>query len=160
MKSASRDGKDSGKKKPSATMFVKLVSHSSGPLASLIPVSVLVLLSPPLFFLSQFKYATCFELFLMVVSVVFAICHGSALPIAMFVFGDLTNLFANYDITLQVFQNTTDGFPLFFGNFTFLDGPPAGNATTIEDAVMEMTVNPVLLTTQDNFTEFQIGNRR
>ena len=93
-------------------------------------------------------------MFLTLASLLFAICHGSALPLAMYVFGDLTNLFANYDITLQVYQGATDLLPMFFGSFTFLEEPPTGNATTIENAVMELIVDPLLLATQDNFTEF------
>ena len=78
-------------------------------------------------------------MFLIIVSLLFAICHGSALPLAMYVFGDLTNLFANYDITLQVFENTTNEFRDKFGNFT------------------AMKVDPGLLATQDNFTEFLLA---
>ena len=146
MKSTKADGKDGEKEKTSAAMFVKLVSCSSGLVACFIPVTVLVSLSPPLLSLSQFKYATYLDVFLIVTSLLFAICHGSALPIAMYVFGDLTNLFANYDITLLVFENTTGQFPLFFGNYTFLDGP--SNVTTIEEAVNQMTVDPLLLETR------------
>ena len=89
-------------------------------------------------------------MFLILVSLVFAICHGSALPIAMYVFGDLTNLFANYDITLQTFEDSTSNLSAIYGSYTFLD---EGNAT-IQDAVDMMTVYPDFLDTQEDFMEF------
>ena len=87
-------------------------------------------------------------------SLVFALCHGSALPLAMYVFGDLTNIFANYDITLQTFEDATSNLSSAYGGYTFLDGPPNGNATTIQEAVNTMTVYPDLLDTQEDFMDF------
>ena len=153
-KSSISDGKDDEKKKPSARTLVQLVSCYNG---------FWLLLAIPFlyryyhlfhwFILSQFKYATYFDVFLIVVSFLFAICHGSALPTAMYIFGDLTNLFANYDITLQVFDNVTGTFSTAYADFTFLENS-TGNPLTIEEAVFNTTVGPAVLATEENFTDF------
>ena len=50
----------------------------------------------------QFRYASVLEWFLMLVGTVMAIAHGTALPVAMWVFGDLTNAFINQFSSAQL----------------------------------------------------------
>ena len=67
----------------------------------------------------------------------------------MYVFGDLTNLFVNYNITREVFDSFTDGVVMQYSGFTFND---SGTIVSFEEAVATMSANPGLIETQDNLT--------
>ena len=47
----------------------------------------------------QFRYSTCLNYVLMVVGTLASFLHGAAFPVAMFIFGDITNAFINHAIT-------------------------------------------------------------
>ena len=83
------------------------------------------------------------------ISLTFAIVHGAALPGAMYVFGDLTNLFVNHDISRQVFDNFTAVVTQSYSRVIFDD---TGNTTDFLEAVMMGTINPNLITTQMDLT--------
>lgn len=42
---------------------------------------------------SQFRYSSCSDKLLMILGTVMAVAHGSSLPIAMIIFGDMTDSF-------------------------------------------------------------------
>ena len=48
------------------------------------------------FLLLQFRYATAFDLLLMLVGTLVAIAHGSAFPLVSFILGEITNAFINH----------------------------------------------------------------
>lgn len=50
---------------------------------------------------SQFRFATCREILMMIVGSFCAIIHGSAQPLMLLVFGLLTDTFIDYDIELN-----------------------------------------------------------
>lgn len=79
----------------------------------------------------QFRYATVLDWVLIVIASLMAMAHGAALPGAMFVFGDITNLFANFDITRDVFSNLTSFLQTNFQNFTFQGGVSLNLSTSI-----------------------------
>ena len=92
---------------------------------------------------------------LIVISLFFAIAHGAALPGAMYVFGDLTNLYVNYDISQRVFRDTNDALVQGFSNITFNDSAN-GTITTLEQASSMESLSPDLILTQDNLTDFAL----
>ena len=47
----------------------------------------------------QFRYATAFDLLLMVVGTISAIAHGAAFPLVTFILGEVTDAFVNYAAT-------------------------------------------------------------
>ena len=88
---------------------------------------------------------------LIVVSIIFSIAHGAALPGAMYVFGDLTNLYVNYDISLRIFANTTDSVVAAYSNFTFNNN---NTNTNFELALMNLTIGPNLIEDEMDLIEF------
>ena len=87
------------------------------------------------------------------ISVIFSIAHGAALPGAMYVFGDLTNLFVNYDITLKVYANTTNTIIQGYTNITFND---TATSITLEDAVAMNAITPNLIVTESDLVDFSL----
>ena len=88
---------------------------------------------------------------LIVLSIIFSIAHGAALPGAMYVFGDLTNLYVNYDISLLVFSETTDSLVKAYGNFTFDNN---NTNTDFDLANMTRTIGPNLIENEMDLIEF------
>ena len=88
---------------------------------------------------------------LIVLSIIFSIAHGAALPGAMYVFGDLTNLYVNYDISLQVFSNTTDSVVDAYEIFTFDDN---NTNTDFESALLNLTIGPNLIENEMDLIDF------
>ena len=114
-----------------------------------------MVLASLLFYPTQLKYANHFDWLLIVASALFSICHGTAVPIAWYVFGDLTNLFANLELTLWVFTDSTNMVATVFNNYSLLDmSSTADNLTNIDGPVLAVTVDTFVLATQDNITEF------
>lgn len=69
----------------------------------------------------------------------------------MYVFGDLTNLYVNYDISLQLFSNTSNALTDIFSDITFDN---SASVLSIEDAYASSIISPNLIMYQDNLTEF------
>ena len=61
--------------------------------------TVHVILHRPNIIFVQFRYATCLDVLLMLMGLVAAFLSGAAFPIAMNVFGDITNLFIRHQIS-------------------------------------------------------------
>ena len=102
---------------------------------------------------SQFRFATCFDWFLITISVISAIVHGCAIPGAMYVFGDLTNLFFNHDISRQVFEGVQSNFTTLYGNFRFNE---SGSLSGPEAAIATLTVTPNVVATADDVTNLTV----
>lgn len=102
-------------------------------------------------FHSQFRYATSFDYILMFISIAFAILNGAALPGSMYVFGDLTNLYVNYDASLQIFSDVSSTLTTEFSNIAFNE---SGSLTSIEEGVNNSIITPNLFMFEDNLTEF------
>lgn len=75
-----------------------------------------------------------------------AVLHGTALPGAMFIFGDVTNLFANFNISRAVFENVTTSFQTTFENVTFVEGFNLNLAT----AILTRTIDEGIVETEDD----------
>ena len=106
--------------------------------------SSLLIILPP----TQFRFATALDWLLIVIAALMAMAHGAALPGAMFVFGDITNLFANFDITRLVFANLTSSLQATFQNlnFTFDEGVTLNLSSTL----LTRTVGESVVATQES----------
>ena len=60
-------------------------------------------------FFLQFRYATVFDAFLMIIGSIMAVAHGVALPLSMVYFGGIINAFTFQLTTKLVADNFTDG---------------------------------------------------
>ena len=60
-------------------------------------------LPPPLSL--QFRYATWFDLLLMLIGTIAAMAHGAALPLLLLFFGDLTNVFFSQAATIEISES-------------------------------------------------------
>ena len=99
--------------------------------------------------LSQFRYATNFDKFLIITSVIFSILNGIALPVAMYLFGDLTNLFANHDASRTVFENIRVSYYNIYSMYDFED-----RNLSLSEAIANMTVTPGLVANQELLFRF------
>ena len=79
--------------------------------------------------------------------------HGCALPGAFYVFGDTINLFANFDISQQVFDGFPDLVASQYNNFTFNDN---ANISSLMEAVGTRTISPGVIQTRDNITSLRL----
>uniref|UniRef100_U3I5L6 ATP binding cassette subfamily B member 1 n=1 Tax=Anas platyrhynchos platyrhynchos TaxID=8840 RepID=U3I5L6_ANAPP len=59
---------------------------------------------------SQFRYSSCTDKLLMIVGTLMAMAHGTSLPIAMAIFGDMTDSFVNFGNTSSI-GNSSDVTP-------------------------------------------------
>lgn len=66
-------------------------------------------------------------------------------------FGDLTNLYVNYDISLQIFSQTSTSLMDIFNVVNFNE---TAQISSIEDAYTRGIVSPSLFESEDNLTEF------
>jgi hypothetical protein len=101
-----------------------------------------------------FRYATWFDWLLIITGLLCAIIHGAALPGAMFVFGDLTNLFFNHNISRQIFEMIDSNYTDVYSSFTFDE---FGIATTIPQALLTRTITPSLVATQEDLTDLNLA---
>ena len=90
---------------------------------------------------------------LITISILFSIAHGAALPGAMYVFGDLTNLFVNYDITLTVFDNSTNFITQGYSDVIF---NATANFNTFEEAIDMNTITPNLVNTESGLISYTV----
>ena len=81
----------------------------------------------------------------------FAICHGAALPVAMYIFGDLTNFFVNHDITRQIFDDVNSNVSAVYVGVTFND---SAGLDTVAEAIESGVVSPNVLDTFDEVLEY------
>ncbi|KAL6470866.1 hypothetical protein MHYP_G00195160 [Metynnis hypsauchen] len=83
-----------------------------------------------------FRYATCPEVFLMLIALVCAALHGAALPLLCIVFGQMTDNFVRVGQQFNIAGN-------FTGNFTFNFTVSSSGCVTIPGADLEgqMTMN-------------------
>ena len=65
----------------------------------------------------QFRYATFLDFILMLLGTMAAIAHGTALPLLLLFFGDLTNIFLSQSASLEVINNLQPFMP----NLTDID---------------------------------------
>ena len=99
--------------------------------------------------LSQFRYATNFDKFLIITSVIFSILNGIALPVAMYLFGDLTNLFANHDASRTVFETIRVSYYNTYSMYNFED-----RNLSLSEAIDNMMVTPGLVANQELLFQF------
>uniref|UniRef100_A0A1X7UDM9 Uncharacterized protein n=2 Tax=Amphimedon queenslandica TaxID=400682 RepID=A0A1X7UDM9_AMPQE len=100
-----------------------------------------------------FRFATAFDWLLISISIISAILHGCALPGAMYVFGDLTNLFFNHDISRQVFSEIQTNISSIYGNFMFVEN---GSLPNVTSAIATLTITPNILATDTNITTLTV----
>ena len=112
--------------------------------------AVLAVFSPSL--PHQFRYATVLDWILILLATLMAAAHGAALPGAMLIFGDITNLFANYDISREAFTNLNTMLRSNFtdGNFTFVEG----TGLNVITAILTRTVDEGIVATESSLFEF------
>ena len=94
----------------------------------------------------QFRYATALDWFLILLATLMAAAHGAALPGAMLIFGDITNLFANFDISRRAFENLTSTLQSTFQNFTFVEG----TGLILPSAITTLTIDEGIVATEDS----------
>lgn len=87
----------------------------------------------------------------MLISLSFAVVNGAALPGSMYVFGDLTNLYVNYDISLTLFSDVSTTLSTGFSNITFNE---SSTLNSVAEGVNSSIVTPNLFMFEENLTEF------
>ena len=105
-----------------------------------------------LLFCVQFRFAVGLDWILIVLGVVFSAAQG-ALPISIFIFGDITNLFVDHDITQQIFTSINADLSNTFMNFTFLEDAKLNN---VSEAFSYQTIDPLLLESEEAFVQLMI----
>lgn len=73
----------------------------------------------------------------------------------MYLFGDLTNLFFNHDISRQVFHTAEQNFSFFLNDFEFNDTNSV-NLTT-QEAIIMATITPNVVATETNISDLLIA---
>ena len=68
----------------------------------------------------------------------------------MFIFGDLSNLYFNHDISRQVFRTIQDNYNNSFSSFTFNESAEVAN---VFQALSLMTINPSVISTESDLTD-------
>lgn len=101
----------------------------------------------------QFRYATWFDLLLLLFGAIAAIAHGAALPLLMFYFGDLVNTFISESITAQLIPVLQPMVP----NDTVIDCSTLFNNTlTITDIIQMNFTEGMCLIGSDFINEINI----
>ena len=98
----------------------------------------------------QFRFAVGLDWILIVLGVVFSVVQGAALPISIFIFGDITNLFVDHDITQQIFTSINADLSNTFMNFTFLEN---ANLSGASEAFGRQIIDPLVLESEEIFVE-------
>ena len=119
------------------------------PLYKLVSINWYFKSSTHFLLLSQFRYATNFDKFLIITSCIFSILNGIALPVAMYLFGDLTNLFANHDASRTVFETIRVSYYNTYNMYDFED-----RNLSLSEAIANMTVTPGLVANQELLFQF------
>ena len=119
------------------------------PLHKLVSINWCFKSSTHFLLLSQFRYATNFDKFLIITSFIFSILNGIALPVAMYLFGDLTNLFANHDASRTVFETIRVSYYDTYSMYNFED-----RNLSLSEAIANMTVTPGLVANQELLFQF------
>ena len=88
-------------------------------------------------------------MFLIITSFIFAMLHGAALPGAMYLFGDLTNLFANHDASRAIFEIIRVSYYNTYSTYAFQD-----RNLSLSEAIGNMTVTPSLVANQELLFQF------
>ena len=94
--------------------------------------------SPPNKF--QFRYASCFDLLLMLLGTIAAIANGASFPLLWLLLGDFVNTFIGQTITATIFREI--GGMLNLTNVscdTILTDPDTLNMTTVADFIVTNT---------------------
>jgi ATP-binding cassette subfamily B (MDR/TAP) protein 1 len=91
----------------------------------------------------------------LIIGIICAIIHGAALPGGLYVFGDLSNLFASYDFSLQFHNIARLEMRNAYGNFSFDDD---STITSPLQSVNSMVVSPLVNLTSLN--ELVFNNTR
>ena len=99
----------------------------------------------------QFRYATCFDYILILLGTIAALAHGTALPLLLLFFGDLTNIFFSQSATLT----TIDLLEQFMPNLTDIDCNSTFNASVPPLSFFNFSDTVVTITDiiQLNFTQ-------
>ena len=71
----------------------------------------------------------------------------------MYAFGDLTNLYVNYDISRRIFDDISDQTEVFTEAFTYNDSIPT---LSVQEAFDMLTITPGTLVTEEDLTKLQL----
>ena len=88
-------------------------------------------------------------MFLIIASFIFAMLHGAALPGAMYLFGDLTNLFAYHDSSRTVFETIRVNYYNTYNGYSFQN-----QNLSLSDAINSTIVTPGLVMNQALLMKF------
>ena len=99
----------------------------------------------------QFRYATSFDYILILLGTIAAIAHGTALPLLLLYFGDLTNIFISQSATLAAI----DFLKQFMPNLTDVNCNSTFNASVPPLTLFNFSDTAVTITdiVQLNFTQ-------